>query len=130
MRIDRAASRAISGPFASASADRSSAPAVSPERATEITAWADRTTAQAEREFRENQVQWIIRQYGDLLARDGARLSLQPSGATDDRKAHLMRAADHMVKRNHAARLAGINRIAEQLLTGRTPNLKRDERGR
>ncbi|MFS0735589.1 hypothetical protein ABC347_00930 [Sphingomonas sp. 1P06PA] len=130
MSGDGSASRAISPSFASASAERSSAPAVSAERAAEINSWADRTTARAENEFRENREAWTNKQYGELLARDGERLSFQPSFATDDRKAHLMRAAEHMVKRNHAARLAGINRAAEKLLAGETLESKKGDLGR
>ncbi|WP_257541665.1 hypothetical protein [Sphingobium sp. CFD-1] len=86
--------------------------------------------ARAEREFRENREQWTRRQYGELLARDGERLVLQPPGATDDRKAHLMRAAENMVNRNHATRLAGINRAAEKLLAGKTLQSKNTDLGR
>src|SRR3546814_10100435 len=125
MSADGSASRVISSSFAAASAERSSAQAVSPERAAKIASWADRTTARAEREFRENREQWTRRQYGELLARDGERLVLQPPGATDDRKARLMRAAENMVNRNYAIRLAGINRAAEKLLAGQTLQSKR-----
>src|SRR3546814_18562559 len=120
MSADGSASRVISSSFAAASAERSSAQAVSPERAAKIASWADRTTARAEREFRENREQWTRRQYGELLARDGERLVLQPPGATDDRKASLMRAAENMVNRNYAIRLAGINRAAATLTAGQT----------
>lgn len=130
MSADGSASQVISSSFAAASAERSSAQAVSPERAAKITSWANRTTARAEREFRENREQWTRRQYGELLARDGERLVLQPPGATDDRKAHLMRAAENMVNRNHATRLAGINRAAEKLLAGQTLQSKRTDLGR
>lgn len=130
MSAEGSASRTISPSFASASAERSSAPAVSPERAVEITSWADRTTARAEFEFRENREQWTNRQYGELLARDGERMSLRPPGATDDRKAHLMRAAEHIVRRNHAARIAGINNAAHKLLAGETLESKKGDLGR
>lgn len=129
MSADGSASRVISSSFAAASAERSSAAAVSPERAAKIISWADRTTARAEKDFRENREQWTRRQYGELLARDGERLVLQPPGATDDRKAHLMRAAENMVNRNHATRLAGINRAAEKLLAGQTLQSKRADLG-
>src|SRR3546814_3924444 len=65
MSADGSASRVISSSFAAASAERSSAQAVSPERAAKIASWADRTTARAEREFRENREQWTRRQYGE-----------------------------------------------------------------
>src|SRR3546814_13594056 len=77
MSADGSASRVISSSFAAASAERSSAQAVSPERAAKIASWADRTTARAEREFRENREQWTRRQYGELLARAGERLELR-----------------------------------------------------
>lgn len=130
MRNDSSASRAISSSFTSASAQRSPAINVSPERANEISSWAERSTERAEREFRENREHWTNRKYGELLARDGGRLSLQPPGSTDDRKAHLMRAADHMVRRNHATRLANIHQTAEKLLAGKTLQTSNNELGR
>src|SRR3546814_10905262 len=130
MGADGSASQFRASSFAAASAERSSAQAVSPERAAKIASWADRPTARAEREFRENREQWTRRQYGELLARDGERLVLQPPGATDDRKARLMRAAENMVNRNYAIRLAGINRAAEKLLAGQTLQSKRTDLGR
>jgi len=130
MSAEGSARPGISGAFTSASAERSSPPSVSPERAARISSWADRASARVEHEFQENRERLTNRQYGELLARDGARMSLQPPGATDDRKAHLMRAAEHIVNRNHMARLRDINRAAEKLLSGKTLASNKDERGR
>lgn len=116
--------------FASVSSRQSSAPAVSPERAAEITKWAERTTVRAQLEFRENRSEWTNQEYGKLLAQDGERMAFRPNGMVDDRKAHLMRAADQLVKRNHAARLSGINRAAEKLLAGETLESKKKDIGR
>lgn len=111
---------AVTQHFAAASSQKSAAPAVSPERAAEITAWADRTRARAQHEFRYFGERWTNEQYGKLLAKDGERLEFRPDGATPDRKAHLMRAAERMVDRAHEARLAGISRAADKLLAGET----------
>src|SRR3546814_15169376 len=98
MSADGSASRVISSSCAAASAERSSAQAVSPERAAKIASWAERTTARAEREFRENREQWTRRQNGELLGRDGERLVLQPPGQTEEPKARLVSGAANMEK--------------------------------
>lgn len=116
--------------FASASTQRSASPAVSPEKAAEITEWAGRTTARADYEFHKNRKEWTNQEYGKLLAKEGERMAFSPSGTVDDRKAHLMRAAEHVVKRNHAARLSGINHAAEKLLAGETLESKNKDIGR
>jgi Tfp pilus assembly protein FimT len=130
MSGEGASAGAVTPLFTTASSQRAATPAVSPERAAEITTWANRTTAKAEHEFKENRVEWTNQEYGKLLAKEGGRLEFRPDGATDDRKSHLMRAAEHLVKRNHAARLAGINRAAEKLLAGETLERKTKEIGR
>lgn len=130
MSGEGSSSGAVTPLFASASSQRQATPAVSPERAAEITTWANRTTARAEYEFKENRAEWTNQEYGKLLAKEGGRLEFRPDGATDDRKSHLMRAAEHVVKRNHAARLAGINRAAEKLLAGETLESKKKDIGR
>lgn len=130
MSGEGSSSGAVTPLFASVSSQKSPAPAVSPERAAEIQSWASRTSAKAEHEFKENREQWTNQEYGKLLAKEGGRLEFRPDGATDDRKSHLMRAAEHLVKRNHAARLAGINRAAEKLLAGETLDSKRKDIGR
>ncbi len=130
MSGEGSSSGAVTPLFAAASSQKSATPAVSPERAAEITAWADRTTARAQHEFRYFGEQWTNEQYGKLLAKDGERLEFRPDGATPDRKAHLMRAAEHMVNRAHEARLAGISRAAEKLLAGETLETKKKDLGR
>ena len=130
MSGEGSSSVAVTPLFAAASSQKAAAPAVSPERAAEITNWASRTTARAEHEFKQNRAEWTNQEYGKLLAKDGGRMEFRPDGATDDRKAHLMRAAEHLVKRNHAARIACINCAAEKLLAGETLEAKRPDRER
>lgn len=107
---------AISPRFASASAATSALQPVSPERAAEVSVKAERVTAKAEAHFEKHRQLWTNRQYGQLLARDGGRLELRPPGIVDDRKAHLMRAADHLVRQRQSGRLSSISRAAENLL--------------
>lgn len=124
------ASRVISSSFAAVSAERSSATAVSPERAEKINNWAKMATEKVGKNYEETRHAWVNQKYGELLARDGERLSLKPSWAVDDRKAHLMRTAEYIVRRKFEEKLSNINRVAENLLTGRTPASTRNERER
>lgn len=130
MSGEGSSSGAVTPLFASASSQKSATPAVSPERAAEIQSWASRTAAKAENEFKENRELWTNQEFGKLLAKDGGRLEFRPDGATDDRKAHLMRAAERMVHRSHAARIEGINRAAEKLLAGETLEKQKKDIGR
>lgn len=130
MSGEGSSSGAVTPHFAAASSQKSAAPAVSPEKAAEITSWADRTTSKANYEFQVNREQWTNQEYSKLLAKDGERLEFRPYGATDDRKSHLMRAAERMVDRAHEARLAGISRAAEKLLAGETLEPKKKDIGR
>lgn len=107
---------AISTRFASASVALSTPP-VSPERAVEVSAKAERVTAKAEAHFEKHRQLWTNRQYGQLLARDGLRRNLRPPGMVDDRKAHLLRAADNLVRQRQSVRLSSISRAAEKMLT-------------
>ena len=111
---------AVTPHFAAASSQKAATPAVSPEKAFEIRSWANRTSSKAEYEFQQNREQWTNQEYRKLLTKEGERLEFRPDGATPDRKAHLMRAAERMVDRAHEARLAGISRAAEKLLAGET----------
>jgi hypothetical protein len=89
---------------------------VTPERAAEISAKADRISAKAEAHFDEHRQQWTNRQYGRLLARDGERMEFRPNGVADDRKAHLMRAADALIRQRQSKRLMKIERAANSML--------------
>jgi uncharacterized membrane protein len=127
--IGDAASRgAITPRFASASVAQSAAPTVSPERAAEVSIKAERVTEKAEAHFEKHRKQWTNRQYSELLARDGERMAFRPAGMQDDRKAHLMRAADHLVRQKHVTRLSKIDRAADNML-GKNKSLQSD-RGR
>ena len=114
--IGDAASRGTISPrFTSASVAQSAPTAVSPDRAAEVSAKAERVTAKAEAHFEKHRHVWTNRQYGELLSRDGGRMAMRPAGMPDDRKAHLMRAADHLVRHKQAARLTKIDRAAERM---------------
>jgi hypothetical protein len=109
---------AISPRFSSASSVTAQSPGVSPERVVEISAKRERVTERAESHFEKNRQKWTNRQYGELLSRDGERMTLRPAGMQDDRKAHLMRAADYMVRQKQANRIAKIERAANNMLRG------------
>ena len=113
---DRAAARTISPRFASASVAQSAPASLTPERAAEVSAKAERVTANAEAHFEKHRQLWTNRQYGQLLARDGERMAFRPKGMADDRKAHLMRAADHLVRQKQAQRISKIGRAAENMM--------------
>lgn len=123
MTGDSAAARAISPRFASVSVAQSAPATVPPERAAEVIAKAERVIAKAEAHFEKHRQLWTNRQYGQLLARDGERMAFRPNGMADDRKAHLMRAADHLVRQRQAKRLVKIERAANNMLN-------RPDRGR
>ena len=106
---------AISPHFGSVSVALSALPAP-PERAAEVSAKAERVTAKAEAHFEKHRQLWTNRQYGQLLARDGLRMDLRPPGMVDDRKAHLLRAADHLVRQRQSVRLSSISRAADNML--------------
>lgn len=121
---------AISPGFTSASARNSAPSPVSPERAERINRWAQLATERIGRNYEQTRSLWIDQKYGELLAREGTRLSLQPSWAADDRKAHLMRAAEYIVQRSFESKLATIERTAEALLSGKTPGHLKEQQGR
>lgn len=127
---DGAAARTISPRFASASVAQSALPTVSPERAAEVSAKAERVTARAEAHFEKHRQLWTNRQYGQLLARDGERMAFRPNGMADDRKAHLMRAADHLVRQKQAQRISNIGRAAENMMMEGQSNRRQHEMGR
>lgn len=108
---------AISTRFASASVARPVPQTVSPERAADVSAKTERVTAKAEAHFEKHRQLWTNRQYSQLLAREGERMDLRPPGMVDDRKAHLMRAADHLVRQRQSVRLSSIIRVAENMIT-------------
>lgn len=127
---DGAEARTISPRFASASVAQSAPATVSSERAAEVSAKAERVTARAEAHFEKHRQLWTNRQYGQLLARDGERMAFRPNGMVDDRKAHLMRAADYLVRQKQAMRLALIDRAASNLQTGRSGKERQSGIGR
>ena len=116
--IDATAKAAITPRFATASVAQtpSKTQTVTPERATEITSKAEQVTARAEAHFEKHRQVWTNRQYGKLLARDGERMAFRPNGMVDDRKAHLMRAADHLVRQRHSKRMTQIEKAANHMI--------------
>ncbi|CAH0496076.1 hypothetical protein [Novosphingobium sp. CECT 9465] len=113
-----AAASAISPRFASASAAPAETSRSSPERAAEISAKRDAVVSRAEAHFEKHRQLWTNRQYGVLLARDGERMDYRPNGMGDDRKSHLMRAADYLVRQRQANRLARVERAAVNMQRG------------
>jgi hypothetical protein len=99
---------------------------VSAERAAEINSKCERVSERAQSHFEKQRQQWVNRQYGELLARDGPRMVLRPAGMPDDRKAHLARAADSMILQRQARRLAKIERAANNMLGKGEHNQKQD----
>ena len=87
-------------------------------------------TAKAEVHFEKHRQLWTNRQYSQLLAREGGRMDLRPSGMVDDRKAHLMRAADHLVRQRQSVRLSSIIRMAENMMAQRNMEERSHMRGR
>lgn len=130
MSREKPALAAISPRFASASAQSATSSSVSPERAERINRWAQMATERIGRNYEETRSLWIDQKYGELLAREGKRLSLQPGWAADDRKAHLMKAAAYLVQRNFEEKLATIERTAEALLSGKTPEQLKEQKVR
>lgn len=124
---DGAAARTISPRFASASVAQFAPASLTPERAAEVSAKAERVTARAEAHFENHRQLWTNRQYGRLLALDGERMAFRPNGMADDRKAHLMRAADHLVRQKQAQRISRIGRAAENLLMEGQRNRRQHE---
>ena len=120
----------VSVHFESASSAKPSETSVSPERAARINSWADQATARVVENYNETCALWVNEEYGRLLGREGERRSLQPGWATDDRKAHLMRAAEYIVNRKFMEKLDSINQLAEQLLSGKSVKGNSNDRGR
>ncbi|MBB4858173.1 hypothetical protein HNO88_001492 [Novosphingobium chloroacetimidivorans] len=130
MTGDSAAVRAISPRFASVSVAQSAPATVPPERAAEVCEKAERVTAKAEAHFEKHRQLWTNRQYGQLLARDGERMAFRPNGMADDRKAHLMRAADHLVRQKQVQRISKIARAAQKMMMEGQTNRRQHEMGR
>lgn len=87
---------------------------------------ADRVRNHAEAHYERHAKQWVSSRYTQLLLREAPQPSLRPAGAVDDRKAHLMRAAIHLVERKQHLRLMRIERAAQRSLgRGRDDGLGR-----
>lgn len=127
MTGDSAAARAISPRFASVSVAQSAPATVPPERAAEVCEKAESVTAKAEAHFEKHRQLWTNRQYGQLLARDGERMAFRPNGMADDRKAHLMRAADHLVRQKQVQRISKIARAADNMMMEGQANRRQHE---
>ncbi|MEO6216673.1 MAG: hypothetical protein ABIO86_11625 [Sphingomonas sp.] len=121
---------AISPRFALASVALSTPQTISHERAAEVSAKAEHVTAKAEAHFEKHRQVWTNRQYSQLLARDGQRMELRPPGMVDDRKAHLMRAADHLVRQRQCVRLSSISRAAENMMKNGSEKNRSHDLGR
>ena len=76
---------------------------------------ADQVRQKAEAHHERHAKAWVASRYTRLLVREGNQPALRPAGATDDRKAHLMRAAIHSVERKQHLRIARIERAAQRI---------------
>ena len=76
----------------------------------------------AKASFERCERQWTNQFYDRLLKREGNAPTLQPSWSTNDRRAHLMRAAEKMSVQRHMKNMNRIERVADRM-AGR----KRDE---
>lgn len=76
---------------------------------------AERISRRAETHFEKHREQWISTRYRQLLLKEGAQPSLRPMGASDDRKAHLYRAATFLTERKQASRIQRIERATNRM---------------
>ena len=76
---------------------------------------AEHVRSKAQSHYERNARTWVATRYTQLLLREGNQPALRPDGAVDDRKAHLMRAAIHLVERKQHQRLARIERAAQRM---------------
>lgn len=84
-----------------------------------------RISEMAERHFEKHRNSWVAARYGDLLKKDSPAPALKPHGSREDRTAHLVRTANHLVNRKHQARLETIKTAAERVRTGRDQGLEK-----
>ena len=75
----------------------------------------ERVAEFAERSFARCERQWTNQFYDRLLKREGNAPTLQPSFAANDRRAHLMRAAEKMSVHRHMKNMNRIERAADRM---------------
>lgn len=73
----------------------------------------------AQSHFEKHREAWVARRYTQLLMQDAPAPALKPHGSVEDRSAHLMRAASHIVDRRQEARLSVIRSAASRIRNGR-----------
>lgn len=76
---------------------------------------AERVRAKADAHYERHAKQWVSAQYTKMLLNEGTHQSPRPSGVVEDRKAHLFRAATHLVQRKQHLRLLRIEKAAQRM---------------
>lgn len=76
---------------------------------------AERIRSHAEAHYERHAKHWVASRYTQLLLREAPQPSLRPDGVADDRKAHLFRAASHLVERKQQGRLIRIEKAAQRM---------------
>jgi len=72
----------------------------------------------AERHFEKHSKSWIADRYAQLLKKDSPAPALKPEGSRSDRKAHLLRTANHLANLKQQSRISKIKSIEEQMRRG------------
>jgi hypothetical protein len=89
---------------------------VASSRGASVIEKAERISRHAETHFEKHREQWISTRYRQLLLKESAQPSMRPMGASDDRKAHLYRAATFLTERKQTSRIQSIEHAANRML--------------
>ena len=85
----------------------------------------ERVTSFANKQFERCERQWTNQYYDRLLKREGSAPTLQPSYAVDDRKAHLIRAAERLAHNRLHRNVQRIDRVANRMMGRKRDELER-----
>jgi len=86
----------------------------------------ERVTERAHAHFETQGRQWVASRYRQLLLTEGPAPALRPDGASEDRSARLMRAAEHLVHSKQHRRLELIRMAGERMMgVGKTKDIGR-----
>lgn len=76
---------------------------------------ADRVRSKAQTHYERHAKAWVSNRFTELLLNEGVHPAPRPNGVVDDRKAHLFRAATHLVERKQHLRLLRIEKAAQRM---------------
>lgn len=79
---------------------------------------ADTVREKVQAHYEKHREQWVVRQYGRLLAKSAPTLTLHPPGMAVDPKIALMQRATKEVAHRHTQRLHRIDKARNSMLTG------------